>query len=47
MKSRVFALLIGLLTTLAAPGSETRAWPSRASNGPMTQKLARIFETSS
>jgi uncharacterized protein YbaP (TraB family) len=24
MKSRVFALLIGLLTTLAAPGSETR-----------------------
>jgi hypothetical protein len=29
------------------PGSETRASPMRASNGPITQKLARILETSS
>ena len=29
------------------PGSDTRASPIRARSGPMTQKLARIFETSS
>ena len=29
------------------PGSETRASPMRASSGATTQKLARIFETSS
>ena len=29
------------------PGSETRASPIRANNGAMTQKLARIRETSS
>ena len=29
------------------PGSETRASPMRAKSGPITQKLARILETSS
>jgi hypothetical protein len=29
------------------PGSDTRASPMRASKGPITQKLARILETSS
>ncbi len=29
------------------PGSDTRASPMRASSGPMTQKLARMRETSS
>ena len=29
------------------PGSETRAWPKRASSGPSTMKLARILLTSS
>ena len=29
------------------PGSDTFASPMRASSGPTTQKLARIFETSS
>jgi hypothetical protein len=28
------------------PGSDTRAWPQRASSGPSTQKLARMRETS-
>ena len=29
------------------PGSETFAWRMRAISGPITQKLARILETSS
>jgi len=29
------------------PGIDTRASPMRATSGPITQKLARIFDTSS